>query len=61
MTRAGKKFYEKSSIDPDKNHTKNLFHEVPRNDTESPSLDPERNFKDSGKIFFGLPDDIDTI
>ena len=27
---------------------KNLFHEVPRNDPELPTLDPERNFKNPG-------------
>ena len=37
-------------IDPDKNHIKNLYHEISRNDPESPTLDPERNFNDPGKV-----------
>ena len=44
------KFKETSSIDPDKNHIKNLYYEV------SGTLDQERNFFDAGKIFWS-PDD----
>ena len=45
-------FLGTSYIDPDKNHIANLYHEISRNDRESPALDPERNFNDAGQIFW---------
>ena len=49
-------FQKTSNLDPNENYIKKLYQEISRNDPESRTLDPERNFIDPGENH--LPDDL---